>query len=247
MSSVFVKTFRSNCSIPSAPAVPASPVLDQRRGDPGDAAVPDSTRLSCGVGAKVARQLESLMARKPSPRLAPSSPREVEIDCFRTDESATLRLAPCPSGLPPNDRGQPRRASARHPTLAGVGRKGGNRLHRFQESKSENEETGIGRAPSRQGRRDSAQARRHAGQNLSKPIPQFSPRTTLAAMRKKTGKISEEAVSSPRRSWRKRRRRGACRASRQAKSRPPSIANAGLPAGVCERPCASRRGEILYP
>ena len=30
--------------------------------------------------------------------------------------------------------------------------------------------------------------------NLSKPIPQLSPRTTLAAMRKKTGKISEEAV-----------------------------------------------------
>ena len=30
--------------------------------------------------------------------------------------------------------------------------------------------------------------------NLSKSIPQFSPRTTLAAMRQKTGKISEEAV-----------------------------------------------------
>lgn len=30
--------------------------------------------------------------------------------------------------------------------------------------------------------------------NLSKPIPQFSPNTTLGEMRKKTGKISETAV-----------------------------------------------------
>ena len=30
--------------------------------------------------------------------------------------------------------------------------------------------------------------------NLSKPIPQFSPNTTLGAMRKKTGKVSEESV-----------------------------------------------------
>jgi len=30
--------------------------------------------------------------------------------------------------------------------------------------------------------------------NLSKPVPQFSPNTTLAKMRDKTGKISEEAV-----------------------------------------------------
>jgi hypothetical protein len=30
--------------------------------------------------------------------------------------------------------------------------------------------------------------------NLSKPIPQFSPETTLGEMRKKTGKISETAV-----------------------------------------------------
>ncbi|HZZ22186.1 MAG TPA: hypothetical protein VFE60_06235 [Roseiarcus sp.] len=30
--------------------------------------------------------------------------------------------------------------------------------------------------------------------NLSKPIPQFSPDTTLGEMRKKTGKISETAV-----------------------------------------------------
>jgi hypothetical protein len=31
-------------------------------------------------------------------------------------------------------------------------------------------------------------------QNLSRPIPQFSPRTTLGEMRKATGKVSEEAV-----------------------------------------------------
>jgi hypothetical protein len=30
--------------------------------------------------------------------------------------------------------------------------------------------------------------------NLSKPIPQFSDNTTLGQMRKKTGKVSEEAV-----------------------------------------------------
>lgn len=30
--------------------------------------------------------------------------------------------------------------------------------------------------------------------NLSKPIPQFSPNTTLAKMREKTGKVSEEDV-----------------------------------------------------
>jgi hypothetical protein len=30
--------------------------------------------------------------------------------------------------------------------------------------------------------------------NLSKPIPQFSPNTTLAKMREKTGKISEADV-----------------------------------------------------
>ena len=30
--------------------------------------------------------------------------------------------------------------------------------------------------------------------NLSRPIPQFSPETTLGEMRKKTGKISEESV-----------------------------------------------------
>jgi hypothetical protein len=30
--------------------------------------------------------------------------------------------------------------------------------------------------------------------NLSRPIPQFSPNTTLGEMRTKTGKISEEAV-----------------------------------------------------
>jgi hypothetical protein len=30
--------------------------------------------------------------------------------------------------------------------------------------------------------------------NLSKPIPRFSPDTTLGEMRKKTGKISETAV-----------------------------------------------------
>lgn len=30
--------------------------------------------------------------------------------------------------------------------------------------------------------------------NLSKPIPQFSPNTTLAKMREKTGKFSEESV-----------------------------------------------------
>jgi hypothetical protein len=30
--------------------------------------------------------------------------------------------------------------------------------------------------------------------NLSKPIPQFSPNTTLGEMRKKTGKESETAV-----------------------------------------------------
>jgi hypothetical protein len=29
---------------------------------------------------------------------------------------------------------------------------------------------------------------------LSKPIPQFSPNTTLGEMRKKTGKLSEESV-----------------------------------------------------
>jgi hypothetical protein len=32
--------------------------------------------------------------------------------------------------------------------------------------------------------------------NLSKPIPQFSPDTTLGEMRKKTGKISEASVRS---------------------------------------------------
>jgi hypothetical protein len=31
-------------------------------------------------------------------------------------------------------------------------------------------------------------------QNLPKPIPQFSPRTTLAAMREKTGQVSVEKV-----------------------------------------------------
>ncbi|MCP1843945.1 hypothetical protein ACVIHI_003136 [Bradyrhizobium sp. USDA 4524] len=30
--------------------------------------------------------------------------------------------------------------------------------------------------------------------NLSKPIPQFSPNTTLGKMREVTGKVSEEAV-----------------------------------------------------
>jgi hypothetical protein len=30
--------------------------------------------------------------------------------------------------------------------------------------------------------------------NLSKPIPQFSPNTTLGEMRKKTGKVSEAEV-----------------------------------------------------
>lgn len=30
--------------------------------------------------------------------------------------------------------------------------------------------------------------------NLSKPIPQFSPSTTLGKMREKTGKVSEESV-----------------------------------------------------
>jgi hypothetical protein len=30
--------------------------------------------------------------------------------------------------------------------------------------------------------------------NLSRPIPQFSPNTTLGKMREKTGKVSEEAV-----------------------------------------------------
>jgi hypothetical protein len=30
--------------------------------------------------------------------------------------------------------------------------------------------------------------------NLSKPIPQFSPNTTLGEMRKKTGKVSETDV-----------------------------------------------------
>lgn len=30
--------------------------------------------------------------------------------------------------------------------------------------------------------------------NLPKPIPQFSPNTTLGAMRAKTGKVSEDAV-----------------------------------------------------
>ena len=30
--------------------------------------------------------------------------------------------------------------------------------------------------------------------NLSKPIPQFSPNTTLGEMRKKTGKVSEADV-----------------------------------------------------
>jgi hypothetical protein len=30
--------------------------------------------------------------------------------------------------------------------------------------------------------------------NLSKPIPHFSPNTTLGEMRKKTGKLSEESV-----------------------------------------------------
>lgn len=30
--------------------------------------------------------------------------------------------------------------------------------------------------------------------NLPKPIPQFSPDTTLGTMREKTGKVSEEAV-----------------------------------------------------
>ena len=30
--------------------------------------------------------------------------------------------------------------------------------------------------------------------NLSKPIPQFSPNTTLGKMREKTGKVSEAAV-----------------------------------------------------
>jgi hypothetical protein len=30
--------------------------------------------------------------------------------------------------------------------------------------------------------------------NLSKPIPHFSPETTLGEMRKKTGKVSETAV-----------------------------------------------------
>jgi hypothetical protein len=30
--------------------------------------------------------------------------------------------------------------------------------------------------------------------NLSKPIPQFSPNTTLGKMREITGKVSEEAV-----------------------------------------------------
>lgn len=30
--------------------------------------------------------------------------------------------------------------------------------------------------------------------NLPKPIPQFSPNTTLGVMRQKTGKVSEEAV-----------------------------------------------------
>lgn len=30
--------------------------------------------------------------------------------------------------------------------------------------------------------------------NLPKPIPQFSPNTTLGEMRQKTGKVSEEAV-----------------------------------------------------
>ena len=31
-------------------------------------------------------------------------------------------------------------------------------------------------------------------ENLSKPIPQFGPKVTLAAMREKTGKLSEKAV-----------------------------------------------------
>jgi hypothetical protein len=31
-------------------------------------------------------------------------------------------------------------------------------------------------------------------QNLPRPIPQFSPTTTLGEMREKTGKVSEEAV-----------------------------------------------------
>ncbi len=31
-------------------------------------------------------------------------------------------------------------------------------------------------------------------QNLPKPIPQFSPRTTLGEMREATGKVSEAAV-----------------------------------------------------
>ena len=30
--------------------------------------------------------------------------------------------------------------------------------------------------------------------NLSRPIPQFSPNTTLGKMREKTGKVSEDAV-----------------------------------------------------
>lgn len=30
--------------------------------------------------------------------------------------------------------------------------------------------------------------------NLSRPIPEFSPNTTLGKMREKTGKVSEEAV-----------------------------------------------------
>lgn len=30
--------------------------------------------------------------------------------------------------------------------------------------------------------------------NLPRPIPQFSPNATLGTMRKKTGKVSEEAV-----------------------------------------------------
>jgi hypothetical protein len=30
--------------------------------------------------------------------------------------------------------------------------------------------------------------------NLPKPIPQFSPKTTLGQMREKTGKVSEESV-----------------------------------------------------
>jgi DNA-damage-inducible protein J len=71
--------------------------------------------------------------------------------------------------------------------------------------------------------------------NLSKPIPQFSPETTLGEMRKRTGKIGEESV----------RRAAAKLGKRIAKEKALPVGPLTPNAETIEAMKAARRGELV--